>query len=90
MALTNEPVRGYGGGDDLDALRNFITASGKSEADLALDVYVKMMALNQAIKNADVMGIRSRIIRGSHLWLSSDVLFLDITREGQDVEFINL
>lgn len=90
MALTNEPVRAYEGSNDLEALRNFITASGKSESDLALDVYVKMMALNQAIRNADVMGMRSRIIRGSHLWMNSDVLFLHITREGRDVEFINL
>jgi hypothetical protein len=89
MSLTNEPRRVYEGGDDLDALRNFITASGKSESDLALDVYVKMMALNQAIRNADVMGMRSRIIRGSHLWMSSDVLFLHITREGRDVDFID-
>lgn len=43
-------LRGYNGSDDLDALRNFVAASGLSHEELTCRVYCAMVALNQELK----------------------------------------
>lgn len=85
----HDPVRGYDGTEDLGALRDFVTASGISDKDLALEVYIKMLELNRVIRNADVKGLSVRINRGHHIWMSSHVLSVSITRDEKDVEFLN-
>jgi hypothetical protein len=83
----SEQIRGYDGSSDIASLRDFITASAISDADLAFDVYCKMLALNQSVKNADAAGMQVRIIRAQHIWMNSDVLMFSVARNGADVEF---
>lgn len=74
----DDPTRGYNGNADLDALGNFITASGISDEEITCRVHCAMMTLNQELKNADVACIRIDIIRGENIWMNNPVLFMMI------------
>lgn len=74
----DDPIRGYDGSADLDALGNFITASSIPDEEIMCRVHYAMMVLNQELKNADVAGIRVDIICGENIWMNNPVLFMKI------------
>jgi hypothetical protein len=75
----------YSGKDDLEALSNFVIASGMTDEALRDQVWAAVANLNQKIKNADVVGLKVDIIKGMHIWMDSPQLWFSITRDGGDI-----